>query len=96
MNDLPTYQLIRLSAKICRHCNHFRTTRCPVANVKTRKEIRCYNWSSLSACDSWTPNARSDEAMQILTWRRLEGQDITDFLDKSSDGENDGKNTDVY
>lgn len=82
MSDLPTYQLSRLSTKVCRHCVHFRTSGCPSANAQTRREIRRFNWSSLSTCDAWTPNARTDEALQALTWRKLEGQDIDDFRDR--------------
>ena len=82
MEELPTYQLTHLGTKICRHCVHFRTANCPSADVQTRREIRRFNWSSLSTCDAWTPNARTDEALQVLTWRKLEGQDTDDFRDR--------------
>jgi hypothetical protein len=82
MKDLPTYRLTRLSARICCHCAHFKSIRCTKAPTHSKKEFRRFNWSSLSVCDDWRANSRTDEALQILTWRKLEGQDIEDFLDK--------------
>jgi len=79
LEDLQTYKLNRLSTRICRHCDHFRTAQCSQAPVAGTKAFRRFNWSSLSVCDDWTPNPRTDEAMQILTWRKLEGHDVEDF-----------------
>ena len=36
----------------------------------------------MSACEAWKPNERADEALQILTMRKLEGQDIVPPDDK--------------
>lgn len=85
IENLPTYQLTRLGAKICRHCDHFRKPECAKAPPAGTREFKKFNWSSLSTCDNWKPNPRTDEALQVLTFRRLEGEDITDFLENVVD-----------
>jgi hypothetical protein len=36
----------------------------------------------MSACEAWKPNAVADEALQILTMRKLEGKDIEPAKDE--------------
>lgn len=72
MKDKRTHDLLLLSAKVCRHCTKFKTKNCSKAPADPRGFI----WSSLSTCAEWSPVPVADEALQILTWRKLQGQNI--------------------
>jgi hypothetical protein len=67
-----TYKLLWLTTKVCLHCQNYKTDQCPYAPSMEDSNY----WSSLSACDNWTPNAHTDQALQILTMRKLAGEDI--------------------
>lgn len=75
LEDERTFTLLQMSTKVCRHCRYFQTYDCP-KGPKPGDPYTCWPWSSMSACPSWAPNKSADEALQILTWRKLEGQDI--------------------
>lgn len=77
-----TYKLLQLSVRVCRHCAHFQTFNCPMGPKPDDKNYKCWPWSSMSACEAWKPNERADEALQILTMRKLEGQDIVPAKDE--------------
>lgn len=42
----------------------------------TDQEFKKFSWSSLTICEKWKPNATTEEALENLTWRKLEGKDI--------------------
>lgn len=91
LENLRTYDLLNLSTKVCCNCVKFRTSECSKA-PDNEHDLVGFPWSSLSACEVWTPNARTDEALQILTWRKLEGRDIEypkDIEPKLADGLDD-------
>lgn len=73
-----TFKLLQVSTRVCRHCKFFQTYDCPNGPKEDDPAYKCFPWSSMSACESWKPNAVADEALQILTWRKLEGRDITE------------------
>jgi len=76
LNDKRDYELMFLSTRICRHCIKFQTYDCPKAPEPGDK-YNCHPWSSMSACDEWTPDEQADEALQILTMRKLDGTSDT-------------------
>lgn len=71
LNELRDYELLQLSTKVCRHCRFFQTLDCSKAPEPGDK-YKCHPWSSMSACDDWQPDEQADEALQILTMRKLE------------------------
>jgi len=70
-----TYKLLQMSTKICRNCKHFQQAECPHGPSPGDPEYTSFKWSSISSCKMWTPNLTADEALQILTWRKLAEQD---------------------
>jgi hypothetical protein len=68
MTHIRTYDLLQLSTKSCRRCAHFKQLSC---SKIIDDDISNFAWSSLSTCDIWTPNEVADEALQILTMRKL-------------------------
>lgn len=71
-----TYKLLQLSTRVCRHCAHFRTAGCLQVTDDKLKTLKSFAWSRLSACEGWTANEVADEALQILTMRKLQGKEI--------------------
>lgn len=75
-----TYKLLILSTRVCRHCEHFQKYSCTLGPNEDDPDWKTFPWSSMSACDDWEPNAVADEALQVLTMRKLEGEEI-DWID---------------
>lgn len=67
-----TYKLLHLSSKVCRHCELFQTNHCPKAPNEDHPDYKKFLWTSLSSCDSWKPNKTADEALEVLTMRKLQ------------------------
>jgi len=74
-NDKPHHTLLQQSAKVCCHCEHFMQGSCPKGPNSTDPNFKKFRWSSLSSCSSWEPNPIADNALQIITLRKLEGCD---------------------
>lgn len=72
LHDARTYTLLQLSAEICRNCMFFRNQeKCPPARDFDRND-----WSAFKVCNSWSPDDEANEALQVLTMRKLEGREI--------------------
>lgn len=71
-----TYTLLQLSTKVCRHCENFKQYSCPSVQMLTDQEFKKFSWSSLTICEKWKPTAITEEALEYLTWRKLEGKEI--------------------
>lgn len=54
----------------------FRSFECPTGPNEDDPMRNNFSWSSQSPCKDWTPTAVADEALQVLTMRKLEGKDI--------------------
>lgn len=74
LEELRTFELLRMSTRVCVHCDHYKTTNCPYS--PSEEEFKKFRWTSLSTCESWVPNPTASRALEVLTWRKLEGKDI--------------------
>lgn len=63
---------------VCSNCKFFKSVQCRKFPDTLDPEFddaypywRPF-WQKLGVCDAWTPNERADEALQLLTMRKLE------------------------
>jgi len=54
----------------------FQSFECPNAPNEDDPICKTFSWSAQTVCDTWSPNKIADEAIQMLTKRKLLGEDI--------------------
>lgn len=71
MRDLATFSLLSMSTQVCIHCEHWKAKECAKYDYAVTN-----GWSYLTTCNAYKPNERAGLALQELTMRKLEGNDI--------------------
>lgn len=81
MKNKTSYDLLCMSVKTCNKCNKWKSDDCPEYTGHNKHN----GWSTMRACRKWTPNENADAALQELTMRKLEGQDVTYYSDEGNE-----------
>lgn len=72
LDNIPTYELLQKSVRVCQHCKHYQTHTC-LRYPAPPENFQIWN----PACDIWSPNTEVDLVLQELLMRKLSGREIT-------------------
>jgi len=75
LTDKSISELEIRSLEICRNCDKFKTNDCARLEYCP---ISKFNWSGISPCSEYAPNADTDECLQALTMLKLISEPLRD------------------